>query len=80
MNFGLYEHFVVGAAIILIFSRNTRLFYLCLSIIFTIQLVGVDYLRAKSQEITPGSKYSFSLFGKIVELCVNIKENSSENV
>ena len=76
MNFGLYEHFVVGTAIFLILTRNTRFFYLCVLVIAISQWAGIDYLRTKQPEIEQCSKYSVNLLGKIFEWCVSVKKQS----
>ena len=74
MFFGLYEHFVVGAAICLLITRNTRFFHFILLVIVIIQLSGIDYIRVQQKSEPEWEKYSLKLLGRIVELCLSVKK------
>ena len=79
MIFGLYEHFVVATALLLIFTRKTRLFYLCVFAIAYIQWAGIDYLRENRNIENQCAKYSINFFGRIFEACVRIKKESTSD-
>ena len=77
MNFGLYEHTIVAAILILLVTRKTRFFYLSLILVAISQWTLIDYLKNKIKESEiECAKYSISVLGRIIEVCVNVKRNN----
>lgn len=74
MTFGLYEHIVICTTITLLVTRKTKLFYLSVVLSTIFQIIALDYLRFKKEEVVQEcTKHTFNVLGRVVELCISVK-------